>query len=296
MDIGFQHLIIDVELSSHCNASCFFCPREHMPFESHMAADTYQQVLARIHELPVRPRLVFCGTGDATLHPDLVGCVAAAARSGLQPELTTNGLLLTPALAEALVAAGLHRLNISIAAQGKMYQRIYGHSFEAILESVLYCARQAGDRCAVEVSVIRDLFSDELFQSIKAFWQGHGIPLLVMDYTNRAGLLEKPSLPFAYTESDANLCGTPFKSIHIGSDGRFYLCSHDFARRVSFGHVSDTRITESLRQKLQWFTAGCNHDICGHCNQHPLNHRKRPSPALLHSARLIITDMLRTDE
>lgn len=293
MKFGPEHLIIDVELSSHCNANCFFCPREQMPFETLMEDETYQQVLQCIAQLQHKARLSFCGTGDATLHPSLVQYVANAHALSIETELTTNGILLTPALGNDLIAAGLGTLNISIAAQGNLYERIYGHDFEQIVQTVMHLAGKSHGHFQVQVSIIRELFSQDIYDKIKLFWQTRGIPLLVMEYTNRAGLLEKPMTRQAYDRNVLALCATPFKSIHIGSDGCFYLCSHDFARRVSFGHVRDTDICESLKRKLSWFEQGCNHDICQQCSNHPLNHRKQPDVKAVAALNVIVTDMVR---
>ncbi|HSW46599.1 MAG TPA: radical SAM protein, partial [Phycisphaerae bacterium] len=104
-----------VEPTSACNLSCRTCMRHswNEPVGT-MTGATFQRLLASLATVPSFHTMAFWGMGEPLLHPEIASMVQAAKDLGAETELITNGLLLSPELARALVAAGLDRLVVSV--------------------------------------------------------------------------------------------------------------------------------------------------------------------------------------
>ena len=106
---------IYVEPTSRCNLSCITCIR-HAWDETFgdMTWSTWQALLAGLSDFPEIQTVAFAGLGEPLLHERLPDMIQTAHDRGLRTEMTTNALLLTPALAARLIAAGLDQLVVSI--------------------------------------------------------------------------------------------------------------------------------------------------------------------------------------
>ncbi len=101
---GFGQLWI--ELTARCQLHCLHCYAEsHSGRHAELPLATVGRVLAEAVALDFR-RVQFTG-GDPLLAPTLLDAVAEARSHGLDVEVFTNGLALTPKLSEALVARGV---------------------------------------------------------------------------------------------------------------------------------------------------------------------------------------------
>jgi hypothetical protein len=101
------HLVV----TRRCNLSCGYC------FEyDKVSAPVPREVLeARIdHLAKLRSIFVTLTGGESLLHPDIVALVRHVRARGMIPLLNTNGYLLTREIVEALNAAGLYGLQLSI--------------------------------------------------------------------------------------------------------------------------------------------------------------------------------------
>jgi MoaA/NifB/PqqE/SkfB family radical SAM enzyme len=106
---------IQVEVTSHCNASCGYCPRtvyRDTWLDRHMTLETFQRLLPAFR----RTRLVYLqGWGEPFLHPDLLAMVALAKRAGCRVGTTTNGMSLDTETLRGLVESGVDVVAFSLA-------------------------------------------------------------------------------------------------------------------------------------------------------------------------------------
>ena len=101
------HLVV----TRRCNLSCGYC------FEyDKVSQPVPREVLeARIdHLAKLRSIFVTLTGGESLLHPDIVELVRHVRARGMIPLLNTNGYLLTREIVEALNAAGLYGMQLSI--------------------------------------------------------------------------------------------------------------------------------------------------------------------------------------
>jgi MoaA/NifB/PqqE/SkfB family radical SAM enzyme len=135
-----HHLVkLYVEPTTVCNLDCRTCMRNnwgeppgHMPF------DLYQQILEQTQAMPDLRLLSLGGIGEPLAHPRLPEMVAQAKAQGLAVELVTNGTLLKPALARALIQAGLDLLWVSIdGTTPESYDHVRGTQLQRVLDQLV---------------------------------------------------------------------------------------------------------------------------------------------------------------
>lgn len=114
---GREHRDLRVSLIDKCNLRCTYCmPGEHMewmPGANLLSADEFVRVISLAVANGVTD--VRLTGGEPLLRPDLVEIVERIAALPTKPSIaiTTNGIRLARSI-DALVAAGLQRINISI--------------------------------------------------------------------------------------------------------------------------------------------------------------------------------------
>lgn len=118
-------LSIHIFSSFYCNFKCRYCLHsldtddlQEMGFQKQfMEFQVYQKAIDDIasHHWHLKA-LIFAGHGEPLLHPDIAAMVAYAKERKISDriEVVTNGSLLTHSLSDALIAAGLDRLRISL--------------------------------------------------------------------------------------------------------------------------------------------------------------------------------------
>lgn len=132
-----HHLVkLYVESTTVCNLACRTCVRNTWDEPArHMPLDLYQQVLEQARAMPDLRLLSFGGIGEPLTHPHLPEMVAQAKAQGLTVELITNGTLLEPRLARALIEAGLDLLWVSIdGTTAESYDDVRGAQLQVVLD------------------------------------------------------------------------------------------------------------------------------------------------------------------
>ncbi len=104
-------LITHLVVTRRCNLACTYC----FEYDDVSAPVPLATLKSRIDHL-ARLRSVFVTLtgGESLLHPDIVELVRHVRERGMTPFLNTNGFLLTQPIIEALNAAGLYGMQLSI--------------------------------------------------------------------------------------------------------------------------------------------------------------------------------------
>lgn len=100
--------IHEIELSSICNLACKYCPHPRLErAKEHMSWETFERTLEHVSyyvEKGTQSEVSLTGIGEAILHPRFVEAVFRVREviGGRQITLATNGVALTPDIAEVL--------------------------------------------------------------------------------------------------------------------------------------------------------------------------------------------------
>lgn len=116
---------IQIDVCSACNMKCEFCfhsdlesiKRNNIEFGI-MSYETFTKVIDNIKataEVKIKKLRLF-KIGEPLLNPDLAKMIRYAKDAEIAEniEITTNGTLLTPRLADSIINAGLDILNVSV--------------------------------------------------------------------------------------------------------------------------------------------------------------------------------------
>ncbi|MHB9025622.1 MAG: radical SAM protein [Armatimonadota bacterium] len=101
-----------IKITPRCNLRCVFCPLWKSERAGELTTDELKRTLDELAALDCRK--VHLSGGEPTLRADLPAIIAHAVQLGMKTTLTSNGTLITEEMAEALLAAGLHGLAISL--------------------------------------------------------------------------------------------------------------------------------------------------------------------------------------
>jgi MoaA/NifB/PqqE/SkfB family radical SAM enzyme len=284
-------LTIDIELTNRCNAMCSFCPRDVMPEQGLMRHDVFEQSLARAVEfrglarglpVPLEPAVVFCGTGEPLVHHRAAQYVRRVRDAGLNCEVSTNGSLLSRDRALALLDAGLEWINVNVSDLGADYERVYGLPFARTRENVERFTALARGRCVVCIILVDHRRDETHLREVEAYWRSRGVDhVLQYGLVNRGGSLRLAAVALPPPDpADRGgepeprlICPAPFFNLFIGWDGRYYLCSHDWRKEVTFGSVFEASFAEITAAKLARVSS--RKPICARCTLDPANLLRR---------------------
>ena len=140
-EAGDFPLSLDLALNSSCQLRCLMCPLPHRLGKKNilMAEKMLERLLDEAKEKAL-PALTFGLASEPLLHPQLARYIKKAAYADIMDiRLGTNGELLNPALIEALLDAGLTRLEISLdALRPETYKTIrQGGNLERLEKNIL---------------------------------------------------------------------------------------------------------------------------------------------------------------
>ncbi len=129
--------MLDLVPSHRCNLRCVGCVHYDNEGPGDLELDFFKQILDESAPWAVQYR--FCSLGEPFMNRNLPEMLELAARAGVGVNVMTNGTLLTPDLAEFLIArADLDILTFSIdGAMAETCERLRrGLSFEALLSAI----------------------------------------------------------------------------------------------------------------------------------------------------------------
>lgn len=93
---------LSVEITDRCNLNCYMCPRNFSKVENRdLSLERFQYILDR---LPGIEYICLLGRGEAFLHPDIFGMLAAGNKRKVYFTIVTNGTLLNDEIIDRLPA------------------------------------------------------------------------------------------------------------------------------------------------------------------------------------------------
>lgn len=105
--------IISIEISTHCNRACTYCPNIAYPQQPRLIKEeVISKIISRLGEIKYSGVVDFIFFSEPTLHPKLADYVARVRQvvPNAIPRICTNGDLLTYDLVKKLSDAGLDRI------------------------------------------------------------------------------------------------------------------------------------------------------------------------------------------
>jgi len=286
-----EGVVIDLEVTSLCNAVCTFCPREHLERSTRYIELEKVRTLADVLKEEATPTVVLCGIGESTLHPKLEEIVGILAGAGVNVCMTTNGSKLSTDLVERLVALGLRELNVSLnATTPDMHAALMKlKNFDRIVERCAEIADQSArwPTLQLHVSFVLTEQNQAQVDEFVNTWDRAGVTRIWLHpLTNRSGLLATDCRPadvtglderfadrarvlvdlFPENDGPVNLCRIAHGIDFISVEGDMLLCAQDYRARHRFGNLDHAPIAVLHQSKVLQHMRGMTAETCSTCS------------------------------
>lgn len=183
---GRRHENLRISVTDRCNIRCFYCmPAEGLRFLPRSELLTFEEIARVVRALtPLGVRKLRLTGGEPLVRSDLPQLVSMlAATPGIDDlALTTNGLLLAEH-AEALRAAGLRRLNVSLDAldEAKFEQIARRRGLQQVLAGIAAAQRAGFDNIRLNAVALAGLTEEEVVP-LCSFALAHELDLRFIEF------------------------------------------------------------------------------------------------------------------
>ena len=130
---------VDVITTKRCNLNCRMCIKYDTGPPTDMPMETFEKLAERLFRRMLYVR--FCSGGEHLLHPDFLSMLDMCREFGCVVSILTNGMLLTPEMAERMVVESpVWSVNVSFdGATAATFEDIRrGANFDQVLDNVRY--------------------------------------------------------------------------------------------------------------------------------------------------------------
>ena len=299
---------VSVEPAAVCQLRCPACPvgmgkavnqsvsEAVYPHRGLMPRDIWERVLSQIKDSAKIIQFYF--QGEPLLHKDLPVMIREAHEAGLYTIVSTNGQAMTQDLANALVAAGLNRIIVSMDGLTQETYSAYrvGGSLDQCKAAIrwLQDAKQkqsslppsmGGSRGAIiELQVLRLKTNEHEWEAFKRLYRSLGADRLTFKtaqlYDYAAGHPLMPSNPrysryrlgsdgLYHRKNRWPWCTRVWMGCVIATNGDVLPCCYDKAHEYVYGNIMEAPLAEILRSdKARAFMRAAQKEqpaICKEC-------------------------------
>jgi radical SAM protein with 4Fe4S-binding SPASM domain len=235
--------IVQIESTNICNAKCVFCPRDEMHRrQGVMDLDLFRKIVDESATLGITHIRVH-NYGEPFIDRQLVEKVRYAKSKGIaEVGMISNGSLISEAVAQGMIDAGLDAINISVDAAGKeTFERTRVNlDYDEVIGNIRTLVRLRSEsgrrRPKLILSFVRQNNSTDEQAFIRE-WSGIADKIHITDLHNWAGTLD--------SRSDVNFpCYRLWLTFTVLWDGRVSMCCADFDGRHIFGDLRTSSIAE----------------------------------------------------
>jgi len=263
-------VVVEIEPTTACTVCCAFCPRQSLQRASgELSEETFNQILENLGSPFEQGMLLFSGFGEPMLHLGLDSLLRLAKERGWFCGITTNGILLSPARAELLVAAGLDVLQVSLpAASRQTYETIVRDgAYDKVVDGVHAVLQQYRDQMMVVLNFTMIPQNRHETASFASYWKGQGVhginfsPCHTRGGFMRDGALRRdPVMSAAHRD-----CWYRRNVVFVTWEGRPLACCNDLTGETVTGDLRTTGFHEIQKQALGQ-GSGAVYRICRECD------------------------------
>jgi len=199
---------IQVEVTSHCNALCIYCPRTLFKKsweDRHLSLETFKRLKAVLS----RTDLVHLqGWGEPFLNPEFFEIAAFAKQAGCKVGTTTNAMLLNDERIREVIETGIDILAFSLAGTGESNDVIRkGTSLKKVLKAIqnLTKEKERQEKAFPEIHVAFMLFRSGMaeLETLPSLLEGLGVSQVVvstLDFVPTEELRKEAVIPATQEE------------------------------------------------------------------------------------------------
>ncbi len=237
---------LEIEVNSHCNFRCKFCPVKVAPKPRQiMPIRVFKVITERACEYGIT-QISLSHYSEPTLDPLLLSRISLASSCGLEVEIYSNGSGLDPDLIDSLISLSP---DISLivnfpSADPHQYTYITGAKcFNRVVRNLRYALRQP---LPVTIAVNAPLAHREktLNGVQKLFGLDKGSAVILWETDDRAGQIKAQD--YSEPHSHAKLLGgclLALQDLNVAVDGKVFLCAQDYEETYVLGDI----LTQSIK-------------------------------------------------
>lgn len=268
----FKPMVIDLEITNACPASCMMCPRDKFPKTGLMSDETFNSLIKNISRYPGNVMIGFCGIGEPLLHPKIFDYVSQLRTipNIVKIGIVTAGEKLTPDVFNRLKSLGLDEIGISIQSlEPDLYQRLMkGLDLNKVLQNIDYISKNMGKMTILLNFTVHNLNRHET-ENIHNFAKAKNFILNINEIHSRGGNIESNELMNFFHETEITFSCSIFELITFVSwTGDIHPCCQDVGRKYQLTNIKDEDFESLYKKKMQllFSDSGLPYDICKNCN------------------------------
>jgi MoaA/NifB/PqqE/SkfB family radical SAM enzyme len=252
--------VVLIDNCNACNLRCSMC--DHANMAKHrktqvMDPGLYKKIIDEISVENPSARVWEIFFGEPFMCRDMPERIRYAKGKGLKDVvLNTNGVLMKPQKARAVIEAGLDAMYVGIdAAKPDTYEKIrVGGNYEIAVRNVLTyrdILREIGrPEQKLFVQFVASELNEDQTEDFKRFWTSEGVNVKIRPKVSWAGLVKADNLQ-VNEQTGRRPCYWLMRTLNICADGRVALCSVDVHCRVPCGDAGKTSIKDLWAGVLQ---------------------------------------------
>ncbi|WJV54125.1 radical SAM protein [Prodigiosinella aquatilis] len=289
-----KKVLLNIELTSSCPASCSICPRHVVTDKGFMTAEMLKLIISKVNKDDVY-EIDFAGRGEPTVHPDFYDMLDIARDAPVPKKLTTTGVTFSEKRLSFLVNS-VDAIRLSVSSINKdIFEKVHkGLKYERTWENIKNLANVGADKTTIHlvggdiiynsvpetVSRLRELGYKDI--NLFPLWNRGGdikvdpvenkrsllinqLNLNAIESTCRGGE-SKISYMYNFLKKwvhNFNYCPVGDSSICISHDGSILTCFQDFGKKHVLGNIRDMSIKKIIDSRYK--NLG-NMNMCLVCN------------------------------
>ena len=247
---------IQIEVSSHCDASCIYCPHavfHHMWLNRHLPLTIFRKLLPALSEV----KLVYLqGWGEPFQNPDFFKMVKLAKDAGCMVGTSTNGMLLDGKTIRQIIEEDMDIIAFSLAGIDENNDLIRrGTEFTTVMEAIRSINQEKAKAGTTlpSINIAYMLFRSRIqdLSRLPAIFSGSGINQIVistLDFIPDSEFVNEAILPdndAEYERLRVRLDMTVAEGRELGLDIHYNLFNPSKRRKVCTENVQNSLFVSS---------------------------------------------------
>ncbi len=235
----------DIEICSHCNLRCSFCPVSLDPLPAHFMSDgDFETIIKKL--APYRLEWITLNHyNEPLLDKGFLNKLKILKNYRQKLLLFTNGVLLNAKVADALVEFGRYQVVINIPTiENDKYKSITGIPLAQNLKGNIVSAISKGLKTKISVNGTIEEAKREKKKILEYF--GDGVDVFVNITHDRAGIHKNGTIGTGTWTQKLGGCSRILQILHVGVGGEIFLCYHDYKKEHILGNILKSSVQEVM--------------------------------------------------
>ena len=271
-----------IEISNICNLNCIMCHasflyNNNIKHNKLMEYNTFQKVINQV--VPGVKNIIMQLWGEPLFHPDFISMVEYIRKktSEITLSFNTNGLLVSPNIANELLKHNINEIGFSIdAAKESTFNSIRkGGNYKQLINNIENLINQRaryGSSLKIYVSFV---IMKENEIEVEPFWEFWKNKVDCVTYYIKSDTSTTHSHFFYETKYEKRFpCWNLKEQLVVDVDGNIIMCCHDAKSESKWGNVNDNPIIEIINNHKACTTRKLHNQgkmdeilLCKNCSQ-----------------------------